>query len=115
MADTHVHTLLVEELALLWNQKHVTHELAHCKSKSHGPIYLLAHHHSAQKKKRKERKKNLSPAWAMINDWVRNNKSYTGTKKGIADEISEKKGHYSIIHSCLVLYMPLQWYNKKGI
>lgn len=29
MADAHVHTLLVEELALLWNQEHVTHELAH--------------------------------------------------------------------------------------
>lgn len=41
MADAHVHALLVEELALLWNQKHVTHKLAHCNRKSQGPIHLL--------------------------------------------------------------------------
>lgn len=34
MANTHVHMLLVEELALIWNQNNVTHKLAHCKKQT---------------------------------------------------------------------------------
>lgn len=34
MANAHVHTLLVEELALLWNQKNVTHKFTHCKNQT---------------------------------------------------------------------------------
>lgn len=33
VANAHVHTLLVEELALLWNQKDVAHKFTHCKHK----------------------------------------------------------------------------------
>lgn len=39
VADAQVRALLVEELALLGDQEHVAHELAHCKKKksqSHG-------------------------------------------------------------------------------
>lgn len=35
MAHTHVHMLFVEELALLGNQKYVTHKLTDCNNKSH--------------------------------------------------------------------------------
>lgn len=34
MANTQVHTLLVEELALLWNQKNVAHKFPHCKNQT---------------------------------------------------------------------------------
>lgn len=34
LAHAHVLTLLVEELALLWNQKNVTHKFAHCKNQT---------------------------------------------------------------------------------
>lgn len=33
VANAHVHSLLVEELALLWNQKDVAHKFTHCKHK----------------------------------------------------------------------------------
>lgn len=51
----------------------------------------------------------------MFTDRVRKSKSQIGTKKGIADEISGKKEQVSIIHSCLVFYMSLHWYNRKDI
>lgn len=34
MANTHVHTLLVEELALLWDQKNIAHKFPHCKNQT---------------------------------------------------------------------------------
>ncbi len=100
MADTQVHTLLVEELALLRNQKHVTHELAHCNSTSHGAICLLVMPQISRQK--------------ILSLHVADNKSPTESKKGITDEMTEK-WHDLIIYSCLVLYILLQLYNRLSI